>query len=77
MQVWGFVVYVETDLVCQPQSVHLSSKAQKSIDLFFLQVWVFFRVFPQAGLRMYNQSKMGYYQFLLPIFRICSYKEFL
>lgn len=37
MQVWGFVFYVETYLVCQPHSVHLSSKAQKSIDLFFLQ----------------------------------------
>lgn len=63
MQVWGFVVYVETHLVCQPHSVHLSSKAQKSIELFFQQFFFFFpRVFPQTSSRMYNQSGMGYYQ---------------
>lgn len=32
-------VYVKTYLVCQPHSAHLSSKAQESIDIFFLQVF--------------------------------------
>lgn len=41
MQVWGFVVYVETHLVCQPHRVHLSSKAQKLIELFFQQFFFF------------------------------------
>lgn len=32
------------------------------INRFILSAGFFSRIFPQTGLRMYNQSKMGYYQ---------------